>query len=50
MEGAILRMKAEGGPAALDRFKKIVFETVLQRKEQKRTTRKQRINKEKDKK
>lgn len=28
-EGAILRMKVERGPAALDRFKAIVFETVL---------------------
>jgi TetR/AcrR family transcriptional regulator, transcriptional repressor for nem operon len=28
-EGAILRMKVEGGPAALDRFKNIVFETVF---------------------
>jgi TetR/AcrR family transcriptional regulator, transcriptional repressor for nem operon len=28
-EGAILRMKVEGGPAALDRFKDIVFETVF---------------------
>jgi TetR/AcrR family transcriptional repressor of nem operon len=28
-EGAILRMKVEGGPAALDRFKKIVFQTVF---------------------
>jgi TetR/AcrR family transcriptional regulator, transcriptional repressor for nem operon len=32
-EGAILRMKVERGPAALDRFKKIVFQTVF--KEQK---------------
>jgi TetR/AcrR family transcriptional regulator, transcriptional repressor for nem operon len=32
-EGAILRMKVEGGPAALDRFKDIIFETVF--KEQK---------------
>ncbi len=32
-EGAILRMKVERGPAALERFKKIVFETVF--KEQK---------------
>jgi TetR/AcrR family transcriptional regulator, transcriptional repressor for nem operon len=32
-EGAILRMKVERGPAALERFKKIMFETVL--KEQK---------------
>jgi TetR/AcrR family transcriptional repressor of nem operon len=28
-EGAILRMKVERGPAALDRFKDIVFETVF---------------------
>jgi TetR/AcrR family transcriptional regulator, transcriptional repressor for nem operon len=28
-EGAILRMKVERGPAALDRFKKIVFQTIL---------------------
>jgi TetR/AcrR family transcriptional regulator, transcriptional repressor for nem operon len=28
-EGAILRMKVERGPAALDRFQKIVFETVF---------------------
>jgi TetR/AcrR family transcriptional repressor of nem operon len=32
-EGAILRMKVERGPAALERFKKIVFHTVF--KEQK---------------
>jgi TetR/AcrR family transcriptional repressor of nem operon len=32
-EGAILRMKVDGGPAALDRFKNIVFETIF--KEQK---------------
>jgi TetR/AcrR family transcriptional regulator, transcriptional repressor for nem operon len=32
-EGAILRMKVEGGPAALDRFQNIIFETVF--KEQK---------------
>jgi TetR/AcrR family transcriptional regulator, transcriptional repressor for nem operon len=32
-EGAILRMKVERGPAALDRFKKIAFQTVF--KEQK---------------
>jgi TetR/AcrR family transcriptional repressor of nem operon len=31
-EGAILRMKVERGPAALDRFKDIVFETVLKEK------------------
>ena len=30
-EGAILRMKVEGGPAALDRFKDIVFETVFKK-------------------
>jgi TetR/AcrR family transcriptional repressor of nem operon len=37
-EGAILRMKVERGPAALDRFKKIVFQTVFRQtvfKEQK---------------
>jgi hypothetical protein len=28
-EGAILRMKVERGPAAIDRFKKIVFQTTL---------------------
>jgi len=28
-QGAILRMKVERGPAALERFKRIVFETVL---------------------
>ncbi|HWR14990.1 MAG TPA: TetR family transcriptional regulator C-terminal domain-containing protein [Terriglobales bacterium] len=28
-EGAILRMKVERGPAALDRFKNIIFETVF---------------------
>jgi TetR/AcrR family transcriptional repressor of nem operon len=32
-EGAILRMKVERGPAALERFKKIAFQTVF--KEQK---------------
>lgn len=32
-EGAILRMKVDRGPAALDRFKNIIFETVF--KEQK---------------
>jgi TetR/AcrR family transcriptional repressor of nem operon len=32
-EGAILRMKVEGRPAALERFKNIIFETVF--KEQK---------------
>ena len=31
-EGAILRMKVDGGPAALDRFKDIVFETVFKEK------------------
>jgi TetR/AcrR family transcriptional regulator, transcriptional repressor for nem operon len=31
-EGAILRMKVEGGPAALNRFKRIVFETVFKEK------------------
>jgi TetR/AcrR family transcriptional regulator, transcriptional repressor for nem operon len=33
-EGAILRMKVERGPAALDRFKNIIFQTVF--KEQKK--------------
>jgi TetR/AcrR family transcriptional repressor of nem operon len=28
-EGAILRMKVERGPAALERFKKIVFQTIF---------------------
>ena len=28
-EGAMLRMKVERGPAALDRFKRIVFQTIL---------------------
>ncbi len=32
-EGAILRMKVERGPAALERFRKIIFQTVF--KEQK---------------
>jgi TetR/AcrR family transcriptional regulator, transcriptional repressor for nem operon len=32
-EGAILRMKVDGGPAALNRFKNIVFETVFKEKE-----------------
>ena len=32
-EGAILRMKVERGPAALERFLKIIFQTVF--KEQK---------------
>jgi TetR/AcrR family transcriptional regulator, transcriptional repressor for nem operon len=32
-EGAILRMKVERGPAAIERFKKIIFQTVF--KEQK---------------
>ena len=31
-EGAILRMKVDRGPAALDRFKNIVFETVFRAK------------------
>jgi TetR/AcrR family transcriptional repressor of nem operon len=31
-EGAILRMKVERGPAALDRFKDIVFATVFKEK------------------
>jgi len=33
-EGAILRMKVERGPAALDRFKSIVFETVFRNEKQ----------------
>ena len=28
-EGAILRMKVERGPAALDRFKRIIFQTIF---------------------
>jgi TetR/AcrR family transcriptional repressor of nem operon len=32
-EGAILRMKVERSPAALERFKKIAFETVFKEKE-----------------
>jgi TetR/AcrR family transcriptional repressor of nem operon len=28
-EGAILRMKVEHGPAALDRFKNIIFQTIF---------------------
>jgi Transcriptional regulator len=32
-EGAILRMKVERGPAALERFKKIMFETVFKEQE-----------------
>ena len=31
-EGAILRMKVERGPAALDRFKNIIFDTVFRNK------------------
>jgi TetR/AcrR family transcriptional repressor of nem operon len=34
-EGAILRMKVERGPAALDRFKHIIFETVFRNGKQK---------------
>jgi TetR/AcrR family transcriptional repressor of nem operon len=34
-EGAILRMKVEGGPAALARFKKIAFETVFRKEKTK---------------
>ena len=34
-EGAILRMKVERGPAALDRFKNIIFETVFRNEKQK---------------
>jgi TetR/AcrR family transcriptional repressor of nem operon len=32
-EGAILRMKVERSPAALDRFKNIVFQTIFKEKE-----------------
>jgi TetR/AcrR family transcriptional regulator, transcriptional repressor for nem operon len=32
-EGAIMRMKVDRGPAALDRFKNIVFETVFKEKQ-----------------
>lgn len=31
-EGAILRMKVERGPAPLERFRKIIFQTVLKEK------------------
>jgi TetR/AcrR family transcriptional repressor of nem operon len=31
-EGAILRMKVERGPAAIERFKKIIFQTVFKEK------------------
>jgi TetR/AcrR family transcriptional repressor of nem operon len=31
-EGAILRMKVERGPIPLERFKKIIFETVFKEK------------------
>ncbi len=34
-EGAILRMKVERGPAALDRFKNIIFDTVFRNEKQK---------------
>ena len=34
-EGAILRMKVERGPAAIDRFKKIVFQTILKEEKMK---------------
>jgi len=36
-EGAILRMKVEGGPAALERFKSIVFETVFKKRKRENT-------------
>jgi TetR/AcrR family transcriptional repressor of nem operon len=32
-EGAILRMKVERGPAALDRFRNTVFQTILKESE-----------------
>jgi TetR/AcrR family transcriptional regulator, transcriptional repressor for nem operon len=41
-EGAILRMKVERSPAALERFKAIVFETVLQQPRASALTRRQR--------
>ena len=40
-EGAIMRMKVERGPAALDRFKNIVFETVFRNEKQKNTNEEQ---------
>jgi TetR/AcrR family transcriptional repressor of nem operon len=36
-EGAILRMKVERGPAALDRFKNIVFQTIFEEQKNERT-------------
>jgi TetR/AcrR family transcriptional repressor of nem operon len=36
-EGAILRMKVAGGPAALERFKSIVFETVFKKRKHENT-------------
>jgi TetR/AcrR family transcriptional repressor of nem operon len=41
-EGAILRMKVERSPAALDRFKAIVFETVFKQPEPSAVTKRQR--------
>jgi TetR/AcrR family transcriptional regulator, transcriptional repressor for nem operon len=41
-EGAILRMKVERSPAALERFKAIVFETVFQQPRASALTRRQR--------
>ena len=41
-EGAILRMKVERGPAALDRFKNIIFETVFRTKNRKIKTKNKR--------
>jgi len=32
-EGAILRMKVERGPAALERFQRIVFQTIFKEKQ-----------------
>jgi TetR/AcrR family transcriptional repressor of nem operon len=41
-EGAILRMKVERSPAALERFKTIVFETVFQKPRASAVTKRQR--------
>lgn len=41
-EGAILRMKVERGPAALDRFKNIVFDTVFRNEKRKNKTKNKR--------
>src|SRR5438132_9746113 len=41
-QGAILRMKVERGPAALERFKRIVFETVFRQPRTSATAKRQR--------